>query len=153
MDGSRVHDAFYFNREEPATPATCCLNLDDYETNIQVCNFEEETKTEYTYEDGVCTEHVITMTTIYTDEEERQIAGTLPDVTISTPLDSRAQCCAVGAETLDQIFLEACEYIVLPPSDDVDGIEYRDDMCFLDEIEIRSYLDNFSVPIMGATAV
>ena len=34
MDGSRVHDAFYFNREEPATPATCCLALDDYETNI-----------------------------------------------------------------------------------------------------------------------
>ena len=26
-------------------------------------------------------------------------------------------------------------------------------MCFLDEIEIRSYLDNFSVPIMGATAI
>ena len=70
-DGSRIHDAFYFNREELVTPATCCLNLNDYETNIQVCNFEEETTTEYTYEDGVCTEHVITSTTLYTDEEER----------------------------------------------------------------------------------
>ena len=34
MDGSRIHDAFYFNREEPATPATCCLALDDFETNF-----------------------------------------------------------------------------------------------------------------------
>ena len=72
------------------------------------------------------------MTTLFTNEEERQIAGTLPDVTISTPLDSRTQCCAIGAETLDDVFLEACEYIVLPPDDDVDGIEYRDDMCYID---------------------
>jgi hypothetical protein len=70
-DGSRIHDALYFNREEPATPATCCLALNDYETNIQVCNFEEETRTEYTYEDGVCIENVITMTILYTNEEEK----------------------------------------------------------------------------------
>ena len=93
------------------------------------------------------------MTTLYTDEEERQIAGTLPDVTISSPLESKTECCAIGAETLDDIFLEACNYMTSPPSDDIDGIEYRDDMCYLDEIEIRTYLDNFNVPIIGAIAV
>jgi hypothetical protein len=76
----------------------------------------------------------------------------LPDVTISTPLSSKTQCCAIGAETLDDIFLQACNYLT-PPSDVIDGLEYRDDMCYLDEIEIRTYLDNFNVPIIGAIAV
>ena len=81
----------------------------------------------------------------------------MPDVTISTPLSSRTQCCAIGVETLNDIFLEACNYLAPPiltaPLDEFDSIEYRDDMCYLEEIEIRTYLDNFNVPIIGAIAV
>ena len=55
-------------------------------------------RTEYTFEDNVCVEHVITTTTLFTTSEDgaRTDSGTLPEVTVSTALDSNEPCCAAG---------------------------------------------------------
>ena len=107
--GSRIYEATYFSNQFPSTPASCCLAIDDYHRNSELCATESSERTEYEYnpENGVCTQNVITSTVFVTDDDARTVAGSLPDVTISTELDSAELCCAAAAEAeeLDEILI------------------------------------------------
>ena len=80
------------------------------------------------------------------------MAGSLPDVTISTDLDSAELCCAAAAEaeSLDEVLIQACNFNVV---DSTSNLIFESNQCQEVISETRTYLDNDGMPIPGALAV
>ena len=47
--GSRIYEATYFSNQFPSTPASCCLAIDDYHRNSELCATESSERIEYEY--------------------------------------------------------------------------------------------------------